>query len=99
MHSTVPPILQRMAVVVLASLAFTTAHALEINRATEAQLDGMRGLGPSSTARILQARETGPFLDWRDFMARVKGVKPATAAKLSGQGLTVNGAAYTTGDK
>jgi competence protein ComEA len=68
--------------------------ALEVNNATEAQLDGLRGLGPSQTARILQAREAGPFKDWADFMARVKGIRAPTASKLSAQGLTVSGAAY-----
>ena len=57
-------------------------------------LDGLRGLGPSQTARILQAREAGPFKDWADFMARVKGIKAPTATKLSAQGLTVGGASY-----
>lgn len=70
------------------------ASALELNSATEAQLDGLRGLGPSSTARILKARDAAPFQNWEDFMARVKGIKPATAAKFSSQGLTVNGAPY-----
>jgi competence protein ComEA len=50
-------------------------------------------LGPSSTARILQAREAGAFKDWKDLMARVKGIKQGTARKLSSAGLTVNGAA------
>jgi competence protein ComEA len=68
--------------------------ALEVNDATEAQLDGVRGLGPSQTARILQAREAGPFKNWTDFMARVKGIKAPTAAKLSTQGLTVGGTPY-----
>lgn len=68
--------------------------ALEVNNATEAQLDGLRGLGPSQTARILQAREAGPFKDWADFMARVKGIKAPTATKLSAQGLTVGGTTY-----
>lgn len=72
----------------------TASYALELNNATEAQLDGLRGLGPSSTARILLARETGPFMSWDDFMTRVKGIKPATAAKFSSQGLTVNGVPY-----
>ena len=66
------------------------AWGLEINSANEAELDSVRGLGPSSTARILQAREHGPFLDWADLMRRVKGIKAATAAKLSDAGLTVN---------
>jgi len=82
-----------------ALLACGAARALELNEATEAQLDGLRGLGPSRTARILQAREAGPFQSWADFMARVKGIKPATAAKFSAQGLTVQGAPYPSGGK
>ena len=67
------------------------AHALEVNTANEAELDSMRGLGPDSTARILKAREAGPFADWQDLMRRVKGIKHATAQNLSTQGLTVAG--------
>lgn len=69
----------------------TCVWAVDANTATEAQLDSIKGLGPSSTARILQAREAGAFKDWKDFMARVKGIKPNTARKLSNAGLTVNG--------
>jgi competence protein ComEA len=67
---------------------------VEVNTANEAELDSVRGLGPSSTARILSARENGQFVNWADFMRRVKGIKPATAHKLSQQGLTVNSAPY-----
>ena len=73
----------------------TSVWAVDANTATEAQLDSVKGLGPSSTARILQARETGNFKDWKDFMARVKGIKLGTARKLSGAGLTVNGQSLT----
>jgi competence protein ComEA len=80
--------------VAMALLVFTGAcAALEVNTANEAELDSMRGLGPDSTARILKAREAGPFADWPDLMRRVKGIKQATAQKLSSQGLTVNGQA------
>lgn len=75
-----------------------TAMALEVNTANEAELDSIRGLGPSSTARILKAREAGGFKDWADLMARVKGIKPATAAKLSASGLTVNQLPFTASD-
>lgn len=67
---------------------------VEVNTANEAELDGVRGLGPSSTGRILAARDNGQFVNWADFMRRVKGIKPATAQKLSQQGLTVNNAPY-----
>lgn len=80
-------------VTLCAALGFAAlcAQALEVNTANEAELDSMRGLGPDSTARILKAREAGPFADWQDFMQRVKGIKRATAQKLSSQGLTVAG--------
>lgn len=70
------------------------AWATDVNQANEAELDSVKGLGPASTARILKAREQGPFKDWADFMHRVKGIKPATAKRLSDAGLTVNGQAY-----
>ena len=69
--------------------------AVDANTATSAELDSIKGLGPSSTARILKAREQGAFKDWADFMARVKGIKASAATKLSAEGLTVNGAPYS----
>ncbi len=68
--------------------------SLDVNHATEAELDSVKGLGPSSTARILKAREARPFKDWADFMQRVKGIKPATAKKLSDGGLAVGDSPY-----
>ena len=67
---------------------------VEINQATEAELDSIKGLGPSSTARILAARKQGPFQDWEDFKRRVSGVRAASAVKLSAAGLVVNGLPY-----
>ena len=77
----------------IATLLLTcAAHArVEINTANEAELDGVRGLGPASTERILKAREAGSFQNWQDLMKRVKGIRRATAEQLSADGLTVNG--------
>ena len=63
--------------------------ALEVNHATEAELDGLRGLGPAFTRRILAERSLHPFADWPDLMRRVSGMGRVTAQKLSAQGLTV----------
>jgi competence protein ComEA len=68
--------------------------ATEVNDADEAELDSVKGLGPATTARILKAREHGPFKDWADFLKRVKGIKAKAAEHLSEGGLTVNGAPY-----
>lgn len=66
----------------------------DVNHAREADLDGIKGLGPALTARILVERTRQPLRDWPDLIARVKGIGPAAAARLSGNGLTVNGMPY-----
>ncbi len=67
------------------------AWALEVNLATEAELDGLRGLGPAFTRRVMRERDRQAFTDWPDLMRRVSGMGRLTALKLSAQGLTVNG--------
>ena len=65
--------------------------ALDINQATEAELDNLRGLGPAFTRRVIAARSEKPFANWSDLMNRVSGMGPLVAQKLSAQGLTVKG--------
>jgi competence protein ComEA len=75
-------------------LAANTCTALEINQATAAELDSIRGIGPGLSTPILAERSKAPFKDWADLVARIKGIGPATAARFSAQGLTVDGASY-----
>ncbi len=65
--------------------------AADVNRATEAELDGIKGLGPAQTRRILAEREKGHFNDWADLQRRVKGMGQERSVQLSDQGLRVNG--------
>jgi competence protein ComEA len=74
--------------------AFTTFAAVDANKGTAAELDGLKGVGPAMSGRIIDARKQSAFKDWPDMMSRVKGVKGKTAAKLSGEGLTVNGESF-----
>lgn len=74
--------------------AMASFAAVDVNKGTAADLDGVKGVGPSMSKRILEARKEGEFKDWPDLMQRVKGVKEKTAEKLSAQGLTVNGKAF-----
>lgn len=71
--------------------------AVDVNQASIAELDGIKGIGPAMSSRILDERKKGPFKDWSDLMARVKGVGQASAARLSAEGLTVGGASFNTG--
>jgi competence protein ComEA len=70
--------------------------AVDVNKATEAQLDSVKGIGPVTSKLIMSERKKGEFKDWQDFIDRVKGIGDDRAAKLSAEGLTVNGKALTT---
>ena len=65
--------------------------AVDINKATEAELDGIKGIGPATSKLILEERKTAPFGDWNDLTKRVKGIGAKRAERLSNQGLVVNG--------
>lgn len=75
---------------------FGLAHAatVDANKATPAELDQIKGIGPATAARIVEQRKTAPFKNWEDFIGRVQGIGPGNAAKMSGDGLTVNGQSY-----
>jgi competence protein ComEA len=83
----------------LCVLAMLTAQAawaaVDANKADQATLETVKGIGPAVSTRILDERKKGPFKDWPDLVDRVKGVGEGTAARFSKEGLTVNGAAFT----
>lgn len=67
---------------------------VDLNQATEIELDGLKGLGPATTRQVLDERQKAPFRDWPDVMQRIKGIGPKKAASLSEQGIRVQGQAY-----
>lgn len=68
--------------------------AVDVNKASAADLDGLKGIGPAISGKIIEERKKGDFKDWNDFIDRVKGVGENNAAKFSAEGLTVGGAAF-----
>jgi competence protein ComEA len=91
--------LKKILAVLLALCATIAMAAVDVNKATEAQLDSVKGIGPATSKLIMSERKKGEFKSWEDFIERVKGVGEARAAKLSGDGLTVNGSAYKAAKK
>lgn len=80
-----------------AAMALMFCHAalaLDINQANEAELDSIKGMGPSLSAKVLKARTQGPFKDWADLMRRVSGIRQNKAQQFSEQGMTVNGQSF-----
>lgn len=80
------------------SVSFAFAD-VDVNKADQAALDGVKGIGPAKSKVILAERNKGGnFKDWADFESRVKGIGEKNAIKLSDAGLTVNGQAKSSAD-
>jgi competence protein ComEA len=66
---------------------------VDVNKADQAALDGVKGIGPKTSKAIIEERKKGDFKDWADFQKRVNGIGEKSSVKLSQAGLTVNGQA------
>ena len=87
---------------IITLLTFYTAWAMaavDINKASHTDLLEIKGIGPATATRIIDARKQGPFKSWEDFIQRVKGIAENSATKLSASGVTVNGQAYKSSKK
>lgn len=79
------------AATLVATMGFAFAQ-VDVNKADQPALNGVKGIGPAMSKRILDERKKGgEFKDWNDLENRVKGMKDKKAAKLSAAGLQVNG--------
>ena len=85
---------KRFLAALFALIAATAFAAVDVNKATQAELEGVKGIGPAIAGKILDERKKGSFKDWTDLVDRVKGVGDANAAKFSAEGLTVNGSGF-----
>ena len=79
------------------ALAFATTlavAAVDVNKADQAALESVRGIGPSLSTKIMTERNKSAFKDWGDLIDRVVGVGTGNAGRFSAEGLTVNGDAF-----
>jgi len=80
--------------VAVAFIAATMGSAfaqVDVNKADQAALDSVKGIGPAKSKAIMEERAKSPFKDWADLESRVKGIGEKNAIKLSEAGLQVNG--------
>ena len=76
------------------ALSLGATAAPDVNQASAAELEAVKGIGPAMSAKITTARQQGPFKNWADLVDRVGGVGPGNASRFSQAGLTVGGSAY-----
>ena len=70
------------------------AQHIDLNQATEIELDALKGVGPVLSKAVMDERKKALFKDWEDATSRVKGLGPQKASSLSEQGVRVQGSAY-----
>jgi len=63
--------------------------AVDANTASRSELESISGIGPATSARIVEERRRQPFRDAQDLMRRVKGIGEAKIRKMVAGGLTV----------
>ena len=86
--------LKKILALLMALYAAMAFAAVDVNSADATQLDSVKGIGPAIAGKITAERQKAPFKDWDDLINRVSGIGDKTAAKLSENGLTVNGATF-----
>jgi competence protein ComEA len=86
--------LKKILAALLMFCAAAAMAAVDVNKANETELDAIKGVGPITTKAILTERKKGDFKNWQDLIERVNGIGEARAARLSSEGLTVNGQGY-----
>jgi competence protein ComEA len=65
--------------------------ALDINTATPAELDALKGIGPVKAKAIIEERNKGPFKNGHDLAVRVRGIGDKSVLNLQKSGVTING--------
>jgi len=92
--------LKKLLAIVLALFAASVfAASADANKASQAELEQVKGIGPAIATKIIDERKKTPFKDWQDLTTRVKGIGDKKAAALSKEGLTVDGASYAAAPK
>lgn len=90
---------KKLLVILFAFYTALSIAAVDVNKATHSDLTEVKGIGPATATRIMDARKQGPFKNWDDLIVRVKGIADTSATKLSESGLTVNGQGYKQASK
>ncbi len=86
--------LKKILAIVAMLYAAASFAAVDVNKATAAELDSIKGIGPGLSGKIIEERKHGAFKDWDDFIQRVRGVGETSAGKFSAEGMRVNGRTF-----
>ena len=77
-------------VLALASFGAAVAVPINVNTATQTELESIKGIGPSKAKTIIAERlDGGHFQDANDLQKRVRGIGMKSVEKMVDNGLTI----------
>lgn len=99
MATTCKAVLGRRTFKSWAALCLICVHSLasafvEVNIAPTDDLTSIKGIGPATAQRIVEARTQQRFTNWQDFILRVKGIGDKRARQFSDNGLRIEGRSF-----
>jgi competence protein ComEA len=76
--------------VLVAVSALSSASPVNVNTATQSELESIKGIGPSKAKTIIAERlDGGHFQDANDLQKRVRGIGMKSVEKMVDNGLTI----------
>jgi len=79
-----------VAALAVSSLGLATASPINVNTATQSELESIRGIGPSKAKTIIAERlDGGHFQDANDLQKRVRGIGMKSVEKMVDNGLSI----------
>jgi len=76
--------------VLLAASGLAAATPINVNTATQSELESIKGIGPSKAKTIIAERlDGGHFQDANDLQKRVRGIGTKSVEKMVDNGLTI----------
>lgn len=76
--------------VLVAVSALSAASPVNVNTATQSELESIKGIGPSKAKTIIAERlDGGHFQDANDLQKRVRGIGMKSVEKMVSNGLTI----------
>jgi competence protein ComEA len=76
--------------VMVAVAGLASASPINVNTATQAELESIKGIGPSKAKTIIAERlDGGHFQDANDLQKRVRGIGMKSVEKMVDNGLTI----------
>ncbi len=78
------------AMLTIASFGLANASLINVNTATQSELESIKGIGPSKAKTIISERtDGGHFQDANDLQKRVRGIGMKSVEKMVDNGLTI----------